>query len=146
LQALGLDYREKGADCFMTDFEQLNLFGIEEPDMLLWNRSQDSYPQIPVRIFLQFLQSSPKSGLFHGDTAFLIPNSSESPKCAVDCSLSSILVENVPEKYYLSPKACQGILNRAIARGKTLPPNLKTALENVAKQSDSGAKPVQAKE
>jgi hypothetical protein len=45
--------------------------------------------------------------------------------------LSSILQapETVPPKYSLSPKACQGILRRANARGKELPPMLKAALE-----------------
>jgi hypothetical protein len=34
----------------------------------------------------------------------------------------------VPEKYYLSQKACLGILRRADARGKELPELLKKAL------------------
>ena len=42
--------------------------------------------------------------------------------------LSSILMEGVPERYYLSPKACQGILRRASERGKKLPVLLETAL------------------
>jgi hypothetical protein len=33
------------------------------------------------------------------------------------------------EKYYLSAKACEGILRRAERRGKQLPPMLKEALE-----------------
>lgn len=40
--------------------------------------------------------------------------------------------DRCPEKYYLSPKACQGILRRAAARGKELPEMLKTALEKQA--------------
>ena len=43
-------------------------------------------------------------------------------------SLSQILQEGVPEKYYLSPKACQGILRRASVRGKKLPAVLEKAL------------------
>ena len=39
---------------------------------------------------------------------------------------------NVPEKYYLSPKACLGILRRASARGKELPEILRVALERQA--------------
>lgn len=35
----------------------------------------------------------------------------------------------MPEKYYLSQKACEGILRRAERRGKKLPDVLKTALE-----------------
>ena len=47
-------------------------------------------------------------------------------------SLSAILQVNVPERYYLSPKTCQGILRRASARGKELPDVLKKALERQA--------------
>ncbi|ORT99059.1 hypothetical protein D081_2238 [Anaerovibrio sp. JC8] len=36
------------------------------------------------------------------------------------------------EKYYLSQRACQGILRRAAARGKELPQVLKLALERQA--------------
>jgi hypothetical protein len=46
--------------------------------------------------------------------------------------LSQILQAEVPEKYYLSPKACQGILRRAAARGKELPEMLRVALEDQA--------------
>ena len=42
--------------------------------------------------------------------------------------LSQILMVGVPEKYYLSQKACLGILKRADARGKELPELLKKAL------------------
>jgi hypothetical protein len=38
----------------------------------------------------------------------------------------------VPQRYYLSAKACQGILRRAEKRGKALPDALKVALESVA--------------
>lgn len=43
--------------------------------------------------------------------------------------LSQILEDNVPEKYYLSKKACEGILRRAEKRGKTLPKLLEIALK-----------------
>ena len=47
-------------------------------------------------------------------------------------TLSQILMAGVPEKYYLSPRACQGILRRAYVRGKELPEVLKKALEHQA--------------
>ena len=47
-------------------------------------------------------------------------------------TLSQILQDNVPETYYLSQKACLGILRRASARGKELPRVLKKALERQA--------------
>jgi hypothetical protein len=55
-------------------------------------------------------------------------NSGESPREGVGSSLSQILQEQVPPKYYLSKTACLGILRRAEARGKELPPQLKEAL------------------
>lgn len=61
-----------------------------------------------------------------------MPNTSESPRDADACFLSQILQVNVPEKYYLSPKACLGILRRASARGKELPELLRKALERQA--------------
>jgi site-specific DNA-cytosine methylase len=45
--------------------------------------------------------------------------------------LSQILEANAPSKYWLSPKACAGILRRADKRGKDLPEALRVALEQV---------------
>ena len=44
--------------------------------------------------------------------------------------LSQILEDSAHPKYSLSERACRGILNRAERRGKELPPELKSALEN----------------
>jgi hypothetical protein len=50
------------------------------------------------------------------------------------CSLSDILeTGDVPRRYFLSAKACRGILRRAEKRGKKLPPQLRTALLSVAR-------------
>ena len=57
----------------------------------------------------------------------------EFPKEENASTLSQILMAQVPEKYYLSQKACQGILLRASARGKQLPEVLRKALERQAK-------------
>jgi hypothetical protein len=50
---------------------------------------------------------------------------------AAAVSLSSVLEAeaSIPPKYYLSPKACQGILRRAKNRDKELPPMLEEALK-----------------
>lgn len=64
-------------------------------------------------------------------TAFSMRNTGESPSVAVESTLSQILEVNAPEKYYLSAKACEGILRRAERRGKQLPPMLKEALEQM---------------
>lgn len=55
-------------------------------------------------------------------------NTGASPSDARGSTLSQILQEEVPPKYYLSKTACLGILRRAAARGKELPPQLKEAL------------------
>ena len=46
--------------------------------------------------------------------------------------LSSILQDNAPDRYSLSPRACRGILRRAAKRGKELPRMLRQALERQA--------------
>ena len=53
----------------------------------------------------------------------------ECPKDGVESFLSQILEDNPHPKYYLSAKACLGILNRATRRGKDLPEALRKALE-----------------
>ena len=65
-------------------------------------------------------------------TEFSTLNTGASPNVAQESTLSQILMAEVPEKYYLSPKACLGILRRASARGKELPEVLKKALERQA--------------
>ena len=73
-----------------------------------------------------------RSATYHGERLTL--NIGEFPSAAVVSSLSQILQprEDVPQKYYLSSKACQGILRRAAKRGKELPEVLRIALESQA--------------
>lgn len=57
-------------------------------------------------------------------------NSTVWPNGANVCSLSSILeTGGVPRRYFLSAKACAGIVRRAERRGKALPKELRMALE-----------------
>ena len=65
--------------------------------------------------------------------ASLTLNFSESPNVAVESTLLQILEANAPEKYWLSAKACTGILRRASKRGKKLPSMLKEALEEAVR-------------
>lgn len=71
-------------------------------------------------------QSLETDGLWLGDSLTL--NIGESPNAVKESLLSKILEVNAPEKYYLSARACQGILTRASRRGKKLPDLLQTAL------------------
>ena len=87
----------------------------------------------------QFLDLSPDAGNllgesywetlspWRGDASML--NTGVSPREGKESSLSQILQEAVPGRYYLTPKACRGILRRATERGKELPEKLKRALE-----------------
>jgi hypothetical protein len=66
-------------------------------------------------------------------TEFVTLNISAWPSAAAVCSLSDILeTGGVQQRYFLSAKACQGILRRAEKRGKELPPQLRLALLSVA--------------
>jgi len=75
-------------------------------------------------------------------TAFLTLSSCEQmdtltqyPKDGGVCSLSQILeAGSVPLRYFLTPKACQGILRRAEKRGKKLPEQLERALVAVSER------------
>ena len=65
---------------------------------------------------------------------------SESPNAAVVCSLSDALESHVPQRFFLNPRAAQGILRRAKKRGRELPPRLQAALESLATRRDEGGK------
>jgi len=86
----------------------------------------------------QFLDLTPGAGNLLGESYWetlspyvgesLTLNTGASPKDAVESFLSQILEDSPPSRYYLSRKACLGMLRRASERGKELPPQLKTAL------------------
>lgn len=62
-----------------------------------------------------------------------MPNISEWPNAAVVCSLSQVLeTGSIPPRFFLSSKACAGILRRSEKRGKKLPEPLLRALQAVA--------------
>ena len=65
-------------------------------------------------------------------TALSTLNIGESPSEGAAVTLSEILQADAPDGYSLSPRACQGILRRAFARGKELPDILRLALEQQA--------------
>ena len=99
-----------------------------------WRRYSES-----VSIPYQFLDLTPGHGDLLGEPYWEIRsplrgehstlNTGESPRGVVESSLSQILEDSVPKKYYLTQTACLGILHRALRRGKELPFRLKLALE-----------------
>lgn len=87
-------------------------------------------------------QSPGTDGTWLGDSSTL--NIGECPREENGSLLSWILQVDVPEKYYLSAKACRGILIRASRRGKTLPDLLQTALLEMIEwwQRGGGTQPI----
>ena len=76
----------------------------------------------------------------HGEALTL--SISDWPKDASVCSLSDVLeTGDVPPQFYLSAKACRGILRRAEKRNKKLPVQLHQALLSVAQTDDQKAQP-----
>jgi hypothetical protein len=80
-----------------------------------------------------------KQGRWSSNGPSWMLNFSECPSedAAFFSQLSSILEmpSDVDSKFFLSPKACQGILRRAQRRGKELPPVLLEALQRVASRA-----------
>ena len=64
-------------------------------------------------------------------------NGSDSPKEESVCLLSDVLeTGKIQQRYYLSPKACAGIIRRAEKRNKKLPEMLHQALLQVTIQAE----------
>ena len=126
----------------MEDFIQLSLFGrtyqehsvateekISEP---CWKNLPGSQKQTLAFLDLR-KESGPRQDVLPEITialrgGHLMLQVGEFPREEIESRLSWILEDNVPEKYYLSARACQGILTRASRRGKELPEILHTAL------------------
>lgn len=137
----------------MEGYTQLSLFGkmflerfqatkvkISEPSWKNWPASRNPvFQSLDLRTENGQKQdlSQEMDGALRGELSTL--NFGASPSVAVESRLSWILEGNVPEKYYLSARACQGILNRASRRGKELPEILKTALmDMIARWKEKG--------
>lgn len=123
---------------------QLSLFGKMFPERSVQTAEKTSAPcwkNLPAwnNQTLQFLdlreggadgakpeQLPEMDGPWLGDSSTL--NIGECPREENVSLLSWILQVDVPEKYYLSAKACRGILTRASRRGKKLQELLETAL------------------
>jgi hypothetical protein len=135
------------------DCIQLSLFGKTYPEHSVQTEEEISVPcwkNLPAldKRTLLFLdlrggadgakpeQSPETDGLWLGDSSTL--NIGECPREENVSLLSWILQVDVPEKYYLSAKACRGILTRASRRGKKLQELLETALLEMIEWLASG--------
>ena len=125
---------------------QLSLFGRTYPVLFQVGTERILEPclkksQKPIFQCLQVENGQPQEWLEGGRLTplgeSLTLNIGEYPNVERESTLSEILEDNVPEKYYLSPKACLGILRRAKNKGRKLPDNLRIALEQ--KVAEGGA-------
>lgn len=87
-----------------------------------------------------FSESWGNSGM-GSHTEFLTLSTSEFHSAAAASSLSDILeTGDVPRRYFLSARACLGILRRAKKRGKELPTALRSALTSIAGEAATSLK------
>lgn len=110
-------FSSNGGEDFRVVLEELAR--VEQPDAIVPRPPRGADGAKPE-------QSPEPDGVLLGDSSTL--NIGESPSVESESLLSQILEANAPLKYYLSERACQGILTRASRRGKALPDLLKTAL------------------
>ena len=103
-----------------------------DPEWIVWENVPGVLSAEHGRAFQSLLEAVaelwPDGGGWHGECWTL--SSSVWPSGASVCSLSSTLeTGGVPRRYFLSARACAGIIRRAERRGKALPRELREALE-----------------
>lgn len=109
----------------------MNLFGQEDSSSS--RTYPDSFPATVAEISPSFSRRWPSSGFTTSPGECWTADSSESPSDGGVCLfLLDVLVDRCAERFFLSPKACAGILRRAGRRGRALPAHLQAALERRA--------------
>lgn len=104
------------------------------------SKQRSGWPSRKPPLFLYLKKAGPPAAaLWETDGAlrggYSMHSFGECPRDGAESHLSQILEDTPHRKYFLSAKACQGVLNRAARRGKDLPEAMKTAL---LMQSESG--------
>jgi len=125
-----LAWLENGADSGSSLHELLRSF---IRDGLLSRMSPAFYPATKGETWEYSPDHWPNSAT-GGPIGCLTLNTSEWPRDAAVCSLSEVLEQDVPQKFFLSPRAAKGILRRAEKRGRELPQRLTVALTALAAQ------------
>ena len=117
---------------FMKMFPEHSVPTKEKTSKLSSNPSQKLPKKMPLYLCLQKTNGQQADASWEMGGALLgefsMHSFGESPNVGVESHLSQILEVDAPKKYYLSAKACEGILRRAERRGKELPQMLKDAL------------------
>lgn len=93
------------------------------------------FPVTEEKILESSSERWPTSGILSAGGCLMLNTLAYPSEGNVSSSLADVLLEQAPEKYSLSPKACEGIIRRSEGRGKKLPDQLHEAL---VKQINNG--------
>lgn len=117
------------ADCSLSLLESWAKYGLDGSSSRMFpDCSAQTVEEIWELSSIRWLNSG-----MGGPTGHLTHDTSESPSEGVESTLSDILeAPPLPQRFYLSARACAGILRRAERRGKMLPPRLEQALRAMA--------------
>lgn len=130
-QARGKDSQELPDSCSNTFERYVNSVHVGLSGRTSQERSQASGGRLTASSCQRWMRSGM---VWHGE--YWMRSFSVWPKDASVCSLLEVLEPCVARKYFLSAKACRGIISRADRRGKPLPKRLRNALEEA--DHDSG--------
>lgn len=123
-QARGKDSQELPDSCLNTFERYVNSVHVGLSGRTSQERSQASGGRLTASSCQRWMRSGM---VWHGEC--WMRSFSVWPKDASVCSLLEVLEPCVARKYFLSAKACRGIISRADRRGKPLPKRLRNALE-----------------
>ena len=122
LEAVNLDY-------FMSLLDWLEKVS---PELLLSKTLRVSLARTKEEILESSSPRWPNSGMLL-DGVLLTAKTSESPSQGKESTLSGVIEMNeVQDKYFLSPNAAKGILRRADRMGRNLKPHFRKSLETLA--------------
>lgn len=117
----------------------MTLFGTEGGSSL--RTYPDFFPAKADEISPSFLRRWPTSGFTTSPGECWTADTSECPSGGGEfSSLPDVLEEQVPERFYLSPRAAAGILRRAEKRGRELPQHLESALRALSEQNPAAVR------
>jgi len=123
----------------MKESESLNLFGQEELDSLCGKTWPERLLPMTVETFMRSFSRFETSGLILSGGGCWTGNTLESPNPADECSLSQILEEIVPERYFVTPRQAAYMLRRSKAMKWDYGERITTELSMLAAQADGDA-------
>ena len=112
-QGKGEDYTENELACFFSLFDSSENEVTINPDGLSLKMLRESFPLAEAGILPLFYVNWPHWGMVW-NMRLSIPKTTVYPKAESVCTLSEILQEEVPEKYFLSEVQARQLLHRLL--------------------------------